>query len=103
MICALSPGSSVIETTFQRSLSVVGHVAGRAEDELERRQALLAIDDGVEGDRSRRVDDLLEDDRAEEVGEAVFLATVQAVLEDRLDVVPKRLPLTLRVPDVRAL
>ena len=82
---------------------VVSHVRRRGQEQLQRRQTLLTIDDRVERDCARPVDDLVEHDRSEEVRVTRIATAVQALFQDGLDVLPKRLPLPLGVPHVRPL
>jgi hypothetical protein len=58
----------------------------------------LTVDDGEDRNRTWRVELLLQHDRAQEVREAV--AAVEAMFEDRFDVLPQRLPLSVGVPYV---
>jgi hypothetical protein len=75
----------------------------RVQQQLQRREALLPVDDRPHLHPAGRLLDLLKDDCAEEVRVVPVERPVQEPLGYEDDVVPERLPLVLQVPDVGAL
>lgn len=99
------PREVVVEARLLRALH---DIAEGSEQELQRRQALLPVDD-LDGVDLPPVDlDLVEDHRPEEVVlDAVAARAPRLTVEDGLgasgDVLPERLPLLVLLPHVRAL
>ena len=73
------------------------------QQQLQRRQPLLAVDDRSLLHQPGRVLDLLQDDGAEKVRMVLPSGLRQEPIGHPNDVVPQRLPLVLLVPDVRSL
>jgi hypothetical protein len=71
------------------------------EEELQRSQALLPIDDRAFLHQPGLIGELLQHDRPQEVRIVRSLAPSQMAVGDSYDVVPERLPLVLLIPDVR--
>lgn len=73
------------------------------QEELQRSQSLLAIDDRSDRQLAHRMRQLLDDYRAEEVGLRLLLRARHAAFGDADDVLPERLPLGCLIPDVSPL
>jgi hypothetical protein len=73
------------------------------EKKLQRGETLLPVDDRTLLHEAGRTLDLLKNDSAKEVGLVLGVGIAEKALRNSSYVVPKRLPLTLFVPNVRTL
>jgi hypothetical protein len=75
----------------------------RVEQQLERGQALLPIDDGSLLHQPGGVLNLLQNDRSKEMWIVPIVRAPEQPFSDSHDIIPERLPLVFLVPDVRSL
>ena len=85
-------------------VSLVEHMLGRVQQDLQRRKPLLTVDDLLLGRFGAPALELSNHDRAEKVGVvATGVRCALNLLGQRNDVLPERLPLIRLVPDVAPL
>ncbi len=104
----------IVEDKYAQRLGVhrravlLDHRLSRVEQQLQRRQPLLAVDHMPHGDEARRDPLLIQDDRPEEVrGDRQAAVRVgggiHQLLGQRTDILPERVPLVVSGPHVRPL
>ena len=103
----------VVEHEYPQRLGVgrravpLHHLLRGIEQQLQCRQALLAVDDMPRGDVADLTLGLIDDDRSEEVRRRLLCSEarrdLQQLLGDPANVLPQRVPLVLLVPHIRTL
>jgi hypothetical protein len=92
---------------IHRNPVLLDDVLSGIQQQLQRGQSLLAIDDVADGDEACGDELLVKDDRSEEMRGhrcgTVARGRVEQAFGDRADVLPQRLPLVFKAPHVRPL